>query len=154
MSKQEEYEHSQLYRIRHSTAHIMAEAVLEKFPSAKIAIGPAIEDGFYYDFDLPRTLTPEDLIEIEARMKELIREGQTFVREEITAEQAKELFKDQPYKLELIEGLEQGGLDLDASLSLWERGEQLAKRCEEHLAGARRRVQEALDAEPGDDARG
>ena len=64
MSKQEEYEHSQLYRIRHSTSHIMAEAVLEKFPTAKVAIGPAIEDGFYYDFDLPRSLTPEDLTEI------------------------------------------------------------------------------------------
>ena len=115
MSKQEEYEHSQLYRIRHSTSHIMAEAVLEKFPTAKVAIGPAIEDGFYYDFDLPRSLTPEDLTEIEARMKELIREGQAFVRQEITAQQAKELFKDQPYKLELIEGLEQGGLDEDGN---------------------------------------
>ena len=115
MSKQEEYEQSQLYRLRNSTAHLMAEAVLEKFPGAKIAIGPAIEDGFYYDFDLPRTLTPEDLTEIEARMKELIREAQAFVRQEITAEQAKELFKDQPYKLELIEGLEQGGLDEDGN---------------------------------------
>ena len=115
MSKQEEYEQSQLYRIRHSTAHLMAEAVLEKFPGAKIAIGPAIEDGFYYDFDLPRTLTPEDLTEIEARMKELIREAQAFVRQEVTAEQAKELFKDQPYKLELIEGLEQGDLDEDGN---------------------------------------
>lgn len=56
--------------------------------------------------------------------------------------------------IDVVQRLEQGGLDLDASLSLWERGEQLAKRCEEHLAGARRRVQEALDAEPGDDARG
>ena len=59
--KQERYEDSVLYRIRHSTAHIMAQAVLEKFPDAKYAIGPAIEDGFYYDFDLPRPLTPEDL---------------------------------------------------------------------------------------------
>ena len=65
----ERYQDSQLYRIRHSTAHIMAQAVLEKFPEAKIAIGPPIEDGFYYDFDLPRPLTEEDLAEIEARMR-------------------------------------------------------------------------------------
>jgi len=57
----EKYEESQLYRLRHSTAHVMAQAVLDKFPDAKIAIGPAIEDGFYYDFDLPRPLTPDDL---------------------------------------------------------------------------------------------
>ena len=69
----EDYVKSELYRIRHSTAHIMAEAVLEMFPDSKIAIGPAIEDGFYYDFDLPRTLTPEDLEVIENRMRELIK---------------------------------------------------------------------------------
>ena len=65
----EKYEESMIYRLRHSAAHVMAEAVLEKFPSAKIAIGPPIEDGFYYDFDLPRALTPEDLVELEAQMK-------------------------------------------------------------------------------------
>ena len=59
--QKEQYEGSQLYKIRHSTAHIMAQAVLEKFPEGKVAIGPAIEDGFYYDFDLPRPLTPEGL---------------------------------------------------------------------------------------------
>ena len=62
--KSERYEDSLLYRIRHSTAHIMAQAVLEKFPTAKIAIGPAIEDGYYYDFDLPRPLTPEEVEEV------------------------------------------------------------------------------------------
>ena len=69
----ERYVDSKLYRIRHSAAHVMAQAVLEKFPEAKIAIGPPIEDGFYYDFDLPRPLTEEDLVEIEARMREIIR---------------------------------------------------------------------------------
>ena len=59
--QQERYEESKLFRIRHSAAHVMAQAVLEMFPEGKFAIGPAIEDGFYYDFDLPRTLTPEDL---------------------------------------------------------------------------------------------
>ncbi len=71
--KHERYEDSQLYRVRHSAAHIMAQAVLEKFQGAKVAIGPAIEDGFYYDFDLPRPLSPEDLEDIEKRMREIIR---------------------------------------------------------------------------------
>ena len=70
--KQERYQDTLLYRIRHSTAHVMAQAVLEKFPGGKIAIGPAIEDGFYYDFDLPRPLTPDDLAAIEKRMREII----------------------------------------------------------------------------------
>ena len=110
-----EYEGSQLYRIRHSAAHVMAEAVLEKFPTGRVAIGPPIEDGFYYDFDLPRTLTPEDLAEIEARMKQLIAQKEVFSVEEVSAEQAKALFNQQPFKLELIEGLESGGLDDDGN---------------------------------------
>ncbi len=89
----------------------MAQAVLEKFPEAKIAIGPPIEDGFYYDFDLPRPLTEEDLAEIEARMREIIREGYDFTRREVSADEARALFADQPYKLELIEGLDRGGQD-------------------------------------------
>jgi threonyl-tRNA synthetase len=109
--KHEHYEDSFLYRIRHSTAHIMAEAVLEKFPDAKIAIGPAIEDGFYYDFDLPRPLTPEDLQEIEKRMRQIIAGNYPFVKRVISADEARQVFIDQPYKLELIEGLEHGGLD-------------------------------------------
>ncbi len=105
------YQDSKLYRIRHSTAHVMAQAVLEKFPQAKIAIGPPIEDGFYYDFDLPRPLTDEDLAEIEARMRAIIREGHDFVRKEVSASEARVLFHDQPYKIELIDGLERGGVD-------------------------------------------
>jgi len=107
----ERYEDSQLYRIRHSSAHIMAQAVMEKFPDAKIAIGPAIEEGFYYDFDLPRPLTPEDLEDIERRMREIIHGQHEFSYEEVSAELARQIFKNQPYKLELIEGLEQGGTD-------------------------------------------
>ncbi|BBB49144.1 threonine--tRNA ligase [Pelolinea submarina] len=107
----EKYEESKLYRLRHSTAHVMAEAVLDKFPEAKIAIGPAIEDGFYYDFDLPRPITPEDLKEIEQRMQEIVKGKFDFKREVVDAEQAKELFKDQPFKLELIRDLEAGTTD-------------------------------------------
>ncbi len=107
----ERYEESKLYRIRHSAAHVMAQAVLERFPGAQIAIGPPIEDGFYYDFELPRPPTQEDLEAIEQRMREIIREGHPFVRKEVSAEEARRIFKDQKYKLELIEGLEKGGID-------------------------------------------
>jgi threonyl-tRNA synthetase len=110
--KKERYEESKLYRIRHSAAHVMAQAVMEMFPGeAKIAIGPPIEDGFYYDFDLPRALTPEDLERLEKRMREIIQGDYEFEREVISADEARKLFKDQPYKLELIDGLEAGGQD-------------------------------------------
>ncbi len=111
MNDKENYEQSMLYRIRHSTAHVMAQAVLEKFPTAKIAIGPAIDDGFYYDFDLPRSLTPEDLEEIEKKMRTIIAGKHVFNRKVISADEARTVFADQPYKLELIDGLEQGGMD-------------------------------------------
>ena len=111
----EDYVKSELYRIRHSTAHIMAEAVVEMFPDAHVAIGPAIEDGFYYDFDLPRSLTPDDLEVIENRMKELIKSKENFVYNEVSADQARQIFKDQPFKLELIDGLEHGNLDDDGN---------------------------------------
>ena len=111
----EKYEDSLLYRIRHSTAHVMAQAVLEEFPSAKIAIGPAIDEGFYYDFDLPRPLTPEDLEKIEARMKQIIKGNHPFVRKTITVEEGRKLFDDQPFKQELIDGLVSGGMDEDGN---------------------------------------
>lgn len=94
---------SALERIRHSASHVMAQAVLEMFPTGKLAIGPAIEDGFYYDFDLPRALTTDDLAQIEARMREIIAGGYPFIRQEISREEARERFKDQPYKLELLD---------------------------------------------------
>lgn len=107
----EEYQKSDLYRIRHSAAHIMAQAVMEMFPEAKIAIGPPIENGFYYDFDLPRPLTPEDLKAIEKRMRQIIAGRHPFVKKVVSAEEARKVFADQPYKLELIEDLERGGTD-------------------------------------------
>jgi threonyl-tRNA synthetase len=110
-TKKERYEDSDLYRIRHSAAHVMAEAVLELFPQAKYTIGPPIENGFYYDFDLPRPLTPEDLEHIEKRMRQIIAGHHKFVRTVVSADEARRIFKDQPYKLELIDGLEQGGYD-------------------------------------------
>ncbi|WP_026369784.1 threonine--tRNA ligase [Kallotenue papyrolyticum] len=101
-------ENDPLYRLRHSTAHVMAQAVLELFPEAKIAIGPPVENGFYYDFDLPRPLTPDDLEEIERRMRRIVQGNHPFVRRVVTPDEARELFKDQPYKLELIEDLLRG----------------------------------------------
>ena len=113
MAKQaeEKYEESQLYKIRHSAAHIMAQAVLEMFPQAKYTIGPPVENGFYYDFELPEAISQEDLPVLEKRMRQIIAGQHEFKKEVLPAEKAREVFKDQPYKLELIDGLEQGGFD-------------------------------------------
>src|ERR687896_1794468 len=91
--------------LRHSTAHVLAQAVLRLYPEAKYAIGPPIEDGFYYDFDVPTPFTPEDLERIEAEMRAIVKENQRFEREEVERERALELFADQPYKVEIIEGV-------------------------------------------------
>src|SRR5947209_1176003 len=84
-----------LYRMRHSAAHMMAKAVLDMFPDAKIAIGPPVENGFYYDFELPRSLTPEDLEAIEQNMREQMARDFHFVPHQISKEQAREVFHDQ-----------------------------------------------------------
>jgi threonyl-tRNA synthetase len=96
-----------LHVLRHSTAHVMARAVCDLIPGAKYAIGPPIEDGFYYDFELPQPLTPDDLPRIEARMAEITAADQPFVREELSRQRALERFSDQPYKREIIEGLDE-----------------------------------------------
>ncbi|MCA9832484.1 MAG: threonine--tRNA ligase [Thermomicrobiales bacterium] len=98
----------ELARMRHSTAHLMAEAVQEVFPEAKFGIGPAIENGFYYDFDLPRALTPDDLKEIEKRMIKHKNKNEVFERKEVSREEAMEIFKNNPYKLELIANFPEG----------------------------------------------
>ncbi|MDP2918715.1 MAG: threonine--tRNA ligase [Dehalococcoidia bacterium] len=103
MDKKESDE--KLETMRHSAAHVMAEAVQAMFPEAKFGIGPTIEDGFYYDFDLPRTLTPEDLPAIEARMKESVKADTAFTHELVGKEEARRIFAHQPYKLELIDEL-------------------------------------------------
>ena len=101
--------------LRHSTAHVMAQAVTQLFPGAKFTIGPAIQDGFYYDFELPgsRTFLESDLEAIEARMREIIKADQPFVRDEMPAAVALELFSDQPYKQEIIERVSSGSADAD-----------------------------------------
>jgi len=94
--------------LRHSTAHVMAQAVTRLFPGAKFSIGPAIENGFYYDFELPggATFSDDDLGRIEAEMREIMKANQPFVRSEMSMAAAKELFADQPYKVEIIERVE------------------------------------------------
>src|SRR3989344_9261731 len=106
----------EIEKIRHSLAHLLASAVMEFYPKTKLGIGPAIENGFYYDMEFTsdkkqgtsnkQTLTPEDLTKIENRMKELIKENQEFVGKKVSKIVAKKLFKNQPYKLELIKDIE------------------------------------------------
>ena len=95
-----------LYTLRHSTTHVLAQAVLELFPGATFAIGPPVENGFYYDFELPggATFSSDDLERIEAKMREIIAETQPFIRDEITEAAALELFADHKYKIEIIHG--------------------------------------------------
>ncbi len=114
----EQAEKDQLYKLRHSAAHIMAQSVLAIYPDAKIAIGPPIDTGFYYDFDLgkdaagkPRSFTPEDLEAIEKGMRKIIAGKFPFTYREVSADEARALFADQPYKIELINGLDKGGVD-------------------------------------------
>jgi threonyl-tRNA synthetase len=92
-----------LETMRHSASHVLAEAVASIFKNVKFGVGPAIQDGFYYDFELPRPLTPEDLPVIENKMRELIARGEPFTCQTITRPEAKKLFTGQPYKLQLIE---------------------------------------------------
>ena len=121
------------HRLRHSAAHVMADAVLKLFPEAKMGIGPPIHDGFYYDFDVSRPFTPEDLEEIEKLMGQTIAAGHQFHREEIDREDAKSLFAAQPYKLEIIDGLSE-----ETTLSIF-RHNEFVDLCQgphvEHTAG-------------------
>lgn len=106
-----------LSKIRHSMAHVMAEAVLQMFPDAQIAIGPAIENGFYYDFDLPRQLVTDDLEEISERMRAIIAEDKKFVRTVVSRAEAQKQFADQKYKLELLQAIPE-----DEEVSLYNQG--------------------------------
>ena len=113
MAKEERLE-----RMRHSAAHIMAEAVVEMFPDAKLGIGPPIDTGFYYDFQLPRTLSTEDLPEIEERMRKRIESNVPFEPSAITKDEARGIFGDQPYKIELIDEIPE-----DEEIGLYRQGE-------------------------------
>jgi len=111
-----EEKEARLEKMRHSAAHVMAEAVQSLFPGAKFGIGPSVEDGFYYDFELPRALVPEDLAAIEAKMREVIAANLPFVKEDVSKTKARKLFSEQPYKLELIDDLP------DKTVSVYRQG--------------------------------
>ncbi len=111
-----ESKENRLETMRHSASHIMAEAVQSLFPEAKFGIGPATEDGFYYDFELPRSLSPDDLAAIEERMRASIEADAPFSREEISREEALKVFRSQPYKIELINEME------DSVISIYRQG--------------------------------
>lgn len=92
---------NELQTIRHSASHVLAQAVLRLYPGTKLAIGPAIDTGFYYDFDAPQAFTAEDLDKIEAEMKKIVKENLKIERFELPREEALALMKDEPYKVEL-----------------------------------------------------
>jgi threonyl-tRNA synthetase len=114
--------------LRHSTAHVMAQAVCDLYPEAKYAIGPPIEDGFYYDFDLPESLTPESLERIEARMRQIASQRQRFIREELSRDEALQRFAEQPFKREIIDTAEAGEGALGDRFSVY-RNDDWADLC-------------------------
>lgn len=116
MANPEDNKVEQLKTMRHSASHVMAEAVQLLFPDAQFGIGPPIEEGFYYDFELPRPLTPDDLTAIEARMKEIIASNAPFTHQKVSKDEARQMFASQPYKLELIDELP------DDKLSIYRQG--------------------------------
>ncbi|HSS08366.1 MAG TPA: threonine--tRNA ligase [Acidimicrobiales bacterium] len=117
--------------LRHSTAHVLAQAVTDLWPGAKYAIGPPIEDGFYYDFELPggAHFSEEDLARIETRMREIIAEDQPFAREEHTVEEGLSLFRDQPFKVEIIEGVDRSEGAGDGLVSAYRNNERFVDLC-------------------------
>ena len=118
--------------MRHSCAHVMAEAVQELFPGAQIAFGPSTEDGFFYDFELSRSLTPDDFASIEEKMSAIVKADEPFVREVVTREQAKEIFADQRFKLEHIDELPS-----DEQISIYRHG-SFVDLCSGHSCSLRR----------------
>ncbi len=117
---------------RHSLSHILAKAVCELYDNVKLAIGPAIDNGFYYDFDMPQSITAADFDAITAKMQEILKRGEDFVCREVSVEEAKQIFADQPYKLELIEGL------ADEKITLYYTGEDFVDLCRgPHVGNAR-----------------
>ena len=113
-----------LHRARHSLAHVLAKALTELYPNVKLTIGPAIDDGFYYDVDLDKQLTPDDFETIEKKMKEIIGKGEPFVKNVVSREEALKLFKNNPYKTEII-----NELPVDAEISVYFTGDDFFDLC-------------------------
>lgn len=115
--------------LRHSTAHVLAQAVLTLYPDAKFAIGPPVEDGFYYDFDVEKPFDEGDLMQIEEKMREIVQADQPFVRSEISRDEGLHLFADQPYKKEIIESVEQGEGAGNEGVSVYRNSEHFVDLC-------------------------
>lgn len=122
MKKEEKNEKLQM--ARHSLAHVLAKAIMELYPSTKLTIGPAIDDGFYYDIDLDKQLTPENFDQIEKKMKEILNKGENFVRKEVSKAEALKLFAENEYKTEIINELEEG-----AVISIYYTGDDFFDLC-------------------------
>jgi len=122
MTGKNENKPENLELMRHSAAHVLATAVQRLYPKVKLGIGPAIENGFYYDFEFPKPVSDKDLPQIEAEMAKIVGEGIPFAHEDVSVAKAKELFKDQPYKLELISDLESEG---ETAVSTYKNGDFL-----------------------------
>ncbi len=118
-------QNEKLDHIRHSLSHLLAAVVLKRFPETKFGIGPVIENGFYYDFDLPEQITDEDLKDLEKEMKKLVKAGLPFMREVVTIAEAKKVFKDQPFKLDLIEEFSK----VDKEVSIYKTGDVFLDLC-------------------------
>ena len=126
--------------LRHSTAHVLAQAVQDVFPEAKLGIGPPIENGFYYDFDVAKPFQPEDLAKLEKRMQEIIKAGQRFRRRRFDSlDEAKAELADEPFKLELV--------DIKGDVGR-RRGDGGRRRRADHLRQPRRQVGQALLGRP------
>lgn len=119
--------------LRHSTAHIMAEAVQELFPGAQIAFGPQTDDGFFYDFGLAENISSDDFEAIEAKMKEIVKKDEPFIREIVTRDEAKEIFKDQKFKIEHIDDLPE-----DAEISVYRHGDFVDLCTGPHIPSSRK----------------
>ena len=120
-----------LFTLRHSTAHVLAQAVLELYPGATFAIGPPIEHGFYYDFELPagQTFSDDDLRRIEERMRAIVAADQPFIRGEVSAAEGVELFKDHPYKREIIERVDASEISGDGTVSYYRNSDTFVDLC-------------------------
>ena len=123
MEKQIEKD-EKLHMMRHSLAHVLAKAIMSLYPKTKLTIGPAIEDGFYYDIDLDTPISPDQYAAIEKKMDEIIRKGEEFRREVVSKEKALELFKNNEYKTELINELPAG-----EEISLYYLGDDFVDLC-------------------------
>ena len=113
-----------LHMMRHSLAHVLAKAIMQIYPKAKLTIGPAIEDGFYYDIDLDEPITPDKYAEIEKRMNEIIRKGEEFTRQEVSRDEALKMFAGNEYKEELIKELPE-----DEVISVYYLGNDFVDLC-------------------------